>query len=34
MRNSLIIKDEYRKLWLDALNKAKNFLKHAVEIQM
>ena len=29
MRNSLIIKDEYRKLWLDALNKAKNFLKHA-----
>lgn len=28
-KDSLYIKDEYRKEWVDAINKAKNFFKHA-----
>ena len=28
-KDSLYIKDEYRKEWIDAINKAKNFFKHA-----
>jgi hypothetical protein len=34
MRNSLIIKDEYRKLWMDALNKEKTFSNMQIETQM